>query len=393
MLIVVIGALIIRVVFIFASSHHDKGLYDATYYRYIAVQFSEGKGFPSLNFLGQGVPDAPHPPLTILVLAPVARMFGAADLPMRFTMTVIGLAALVVIALIARELAGDRAGLIAATIVAVYPNLWVNDGLIMSESVSALTVALTILFTYRLISRPTPARAGLVGLACGLAVLARAEMALLIPLMIAPAIVLTRHISWKVRSVMVAVVVVTAALVVSPWVVYNLSRFEEPVLLSTGDGGALLGANCRTTYYGSEIGSWNYECSVRAKGRGDLSVIDAKGRRLAFRYMSRHVGRLPIVVAARVGRVWSVFRPVSVARADEVRGPPGAGFADGARRVLWAGRGGGGRSGRDAPTGPDARPPARSDRDRHVDGGRRTGRDPLPRPRRGGDRGAGRSCG
>ncbi len=40
------------------------------------------------------------------------------------------------------------------------------------------------------------------------------------------------------------------ALVVSPWVVYNLSRFDKRVTISTGLGQTLLAANCSDTYLG-----------------------------------------------------------------------------------------------------------------------------------------------
>jgi 4-amino-4-deoxy-L-arabinose transferase-like glycosyltransferase len=228
----------------------------------------------------------------------------------------------VIIALVARELAGDRAGLIAALIVAVYPNLWVNDGLIMSESVSAATVALTILLTYRLVRRPTPWRAAWVGVACGLALLTRAEVVLLVPLMIVPAVAFTRCASLKARSGLIAVVLVTTALTALPWVVYNATRFEKPVLLSTGDGEAFLGANCPRTYSGRDLGGWSGPCSIRASTRGDQSVVDAYRRTVAFRYMSDHASRIPVVVAARVGRAWSLFRPVQVAKETSVEGRP-----------------------------------------------------------------------
>jgi 4-amino-4-deoxy-L-arabinose transferase-like glycosyltransferase len=324
LVLVLFAAVVIRVFFIFAVSHHERTFYDATYYRYAAVQVADGEGFRSVSFLGKGRPDAPHPPLTVLVLTPAAWLFGPDDLPMRFTMTLVGLASIVVIAMIARAVGGERAGLIAAFLAAVYPNLWVNDGLIMSESISALTVGLTILLTYRLVVRPTPARAAAVGAACGLAVLTRAEVALLLPLVIAPAIVMVRRVSWKGRAGLLGVVTIVATVMLVPWVAYNLSRFEKPVLLSNGDGGAILGANCRETYYGSGVGGWNLACSERGVTRGDASDDDVSSRRLAFRYMADHVGRLPVVMAARMGRTWSVYRPLQLARETRIEGRPRA---------------------------------------------------------------------
>jgi hypothetical protein len=95
-------------------------------------------------------------------------------------------------------------------------------------------------------------------------------------------------------------------------------------LLSNGDGGALLGANCRETYYGSGVGGWNLACSERGVTRGDASDDDVSSRRLAFRYMADHVGRLPVVMAARVGRTWSVYRPLQLARETRIEGRPRA---------------------------------------------------------------------
>jgi 4-amino-4-deoxy-L-arabinose transferase-like glycosyltransferase len=322
LVVILLAATVVRIVFIFTVSHYEHGFYDSTYYRYAAVQVADGEGFRSATLFGLGRPDAPHPPLTVLALTPAAWVFGAADLPMRFTMTLVGLASIVVIAMIARTLGGERAGLIAAFLAAVYPNLWVNDGLIMSESISALTVGVTILLTYRLVVRPTRARAAAVGLACGLAILTRAEVALLLPLVIAPAIVMVGSVGWKARAGLLGVATIVAAVALVPWVAYNFSRFEKPVLLSTGDGYALLGANCRESYNGRGVGGWNFACSVRGMGRGDASDDDASSRRLAFRYMASHVSRLPVVMAARVGRTWSVYRPVQVARETRIEGRP-----------------------------------------------------------------------
>ena len=39
-----------------------------------------------------------------------------------------------------------------------------------------------------------------------------------------------------------------SVLVVAPWVVYNMTRFDEPMFLSTNDGLALAGSNCDPVY-------------------------------------------------------------------------------------------------------------------------------------------------
>lgn len=319
----ILGAgLVIRVAFIYLSAHHEHGLYDAFYYRFSAVALSRGHGFVAIALFGGGRPDASHAPLTTIVLTPIAWLFGSRDLPMRFTMTLIGLAAIVTIAAIARRVAGPRAALIAAGVAAVYPNLWVNDGLIMSEALSALTIALTILLTYRLLQRPTVARAAALGVACGAAILTRAEVVLILPLVVAPAILLRRGIPSIARAGLLVVTVAVTLAVVAPWVTYNFTRFDKPVFISTGDGEALLGSNCDRTYHGRELGAWDLSCSVAGATGGDASTDDAHRRTLAFRYMRDHKGRLPVVMAARVGREWSIFRPLQTLRGTIGEGRP-----------------------------------------------------------------------
>jgi hypothetical protein len=66
-------------------------------------------------------------------------------------------------------------------------------------------------------------------------------------------------------------------------------------------------ANCDSTYYGSNIGSWAYNCSTTIPG--DASVNDLNERHLARAYIKDHLSRVPLVVTARVGRAWWVFNP------------------------------------------------------------------------------------
>ena len=57
----------------------------------------------------------------------------------------IGTATIAVTALVTRDLAGERAGVIAAVVAALYPGFWVFDGEVMSEALVMLLAALTVL--------------------------------------------------------------------------------------------------------------------------------------------------------------------------------------------------------------------------------------------------------
>ena len=127
------------------------------------------------------MPSAQHPPLTVLALTPVAWATNGSQLAMRFAMVVLGAVTVGLVGVLAREIAGDGVGLLAAGLAAVYPFLWVNDWLIMSETLTALTVVAALLLAYKLVRRPRLLTAAGLGAVCGLATLARAEVVLLAP--------------------------------------------------------------------------------------------------------------------------------------------------------------------------------------------------------------------
>ncbi len=119
-----------------------------------------------------GSQTAEHPPLTALALTPT--VVGRRSSSTRAATTSCAHAphddglrrgVVLVIGLLGRAVAGNRAGLLAAGIAAVYPNLWMNDGLVMSETLATLAVALAILLTYRFIRSPRPSTAAWVGVA------------------------------------------------------------------------------------------------------------------------------------------------------------------------------------------------------------------------------------
>ena len=124
---------------------------------------------------------------------------------------------------------------------------------------------------------------------------------------------------------------VVAGAVVAPWTAWNLTRFDEPVTISTNDGTTLLGANCRESYEGGFIGFWNLRCVVdqTPKGLADPSVEAKEQRRLAFDYMRDHLGRLPKVVVAREGRTFGFWRPDQMVFSNQAEGRP--------RWASWAG--------------------------------------------------------
>jgi 4-amino-4-deoxy-L-arabinose transferase-like glycosyltransferase len=316
LLVIVAVGFAVRVAYV-AFAKLDEGVAaDQVFYSAAANRLGNGGGFlepfdPHPPPLIGSDPAADHPPLTIIVLAPVSFVFDDVTNPQRFVMVALGTLTVLALGLLGREVAGDRAGWVAAGIGAVYPNLWVNDGLIMSETLAALAVTLALLCAYRVRRRPAVSTAALLGGLCALAALARAELILLFPLLVFP---LTVWVPWRRGALAWRPVVAAfgvAALLIGPWVVFNLARFEEPTFLSTNDGIALLGSNCDGVYTGPDTGLTDLVC-LGGNPPGDQSADSRIYRDRAFDYIGEHTGRAAVVAVARVGRTWSAFRPLDM---------------------------------------------------------------------------------
>jgi 4-amino-4-deoxy-L-arabinose transferase-like glycosyltransferase len=325
---ILIAALGLRVAYVLTVTRYDEHLYDAFYYENQARSIAQGDGFfkdPLVAFTNPGAkpgPAADHPPLTALVLVPAAFIdnLDHRKLAMRFTMVLVGLLGVLVIGLLARELGGDTAGLVAAGIAAVDANLWMNDGLIMSESLAVLITAAILLCAYRVLRGGSMRWIVALGVLCGLVALVRAELVVFALFVGLPAIwVGTRH-ARREFAIRAGALVAAAVIVVAPWVGYNLARFEKPTFISTNDGLTLVAANCPLSYYGIRLGSGDLSCAVRPSG--DESVVNAANRSKAFHYTGDHLGRLPVVVVARAARMWSVFRVSQTVGFDVGEGRP-----------------------------------------------------------------------
>jgi len=144
----------------------------------------------------------------------------------------------------------------------------------------------------------------------------------LVPFLALPVTWLSSRGHPSVRLRPVAVSIGAAALVLAPWIGFNLARFQEPTFISTGDGIALLGANCGATYHGSGIGLWSPACLPATAPRGDQSVQSLRDRNLATDYIRQHLSRLPVAVLARFGRLLGVYTPGRIARYNSGEGRP-----------------------------------------------------------------------
>lgn len=319
---------------------------DARYYHEAANLLADGKGFIDPvrhEFAGRSidvvtaqgeprtitlpdpfdVPTAGHPPVYVVYLAAFSAVGVDSVAGHRVASALLGAASVVLAAGAARELfrgrgvpgIEDLAGVVAAALTAGYAFIWVNDGLVMSETAALVVAFATTWVGLRFARDPSLRNAAWFGACGGLAALTRAELVLYLP--VVAAVVLVRaSLPWRDRIVRYAVAGAVAVACISPWVVRNLTAFADPVLLSNGAGTVLVQANCDATYYGPEIGYWDLKCGEPQPYGPNGEILDEAQRDKVVReraldYIGDHRRRLlTVVVPRRIGRMWGLYRPI-----------------------------------------------------------------------------------
>lgn len=307
-----VTGLAIRLYYALVTHAGYEPLGDPFFYHFGANLLADGGGFLQpyvLAFGGVEVPAADHPPLYMTVLA-VTSVAGLRSVSAHLVVScLIGAATIPVVGLLGRRIGGRRVGVIAAGLTAVAPQVWLYDGMLLSETLAILLATLAVLLTYRAAADPGPARFALLGIVIGAAALTRAELALLVPLLVWPVAARVSGRTPRSRIGLAALATVAAVAVTLPWVAYNLTRFEHPVFLSVQLEATLAGANCTDTYSGAQLGGLTSTCLAGIDVFEDQSVNARILRARVREFVGANLDRLPVVVAARVGRITGVFRP------------------------------------------------------------------------------------
>lgn len=325
--IVAVGA-VTRVAIWVAKWNRQLSLNDSFYYSVQATELARGHLYvePFTSFHG-----AEHPPLASTLMAALSWMSNDPVRWQRLVTVATGIATIACIGLLGRAVAGSRVGLVSAGLAVVYPNLWMNDGLVMSESISVLAVVVALLALWRAMEVPSPRRWIWCGMATGLATLARSELVLLVPIGALLLALSARRRRGAAASVgpadppgpprppgpsgpagpagpaghgasAAAVLIVVALATMAPWIVFNLARFERPVFLTTNDGTTLAGAYCPPAFGGPGRGGWSILCLSNDDQLLEPSIRSERRRDDAVHYLRDHAGEMPKVVAARVLR-------------------------------------------------------------------------------------------
>jgi 4-amino-4-deoxy-L-arabinose transferase-like glycosyltransferase len=301
------AGLALRALYLFTVGRHVTGVGDWHFYHWQANLIADGRGFIEpykFRFDHHVSPSAGHPPLYPLALSAVSLLGGTSELAHRSLGLILGAGTIVLVGLLGRRAGGDRLGLVAAGLCAVYPLMVAVDGALMSETLYGPLIAVALLAAWRLLDHPGPWIALGTGAAIALAALTRSEALLLVPLLTWPA-AWRGGSGWPLRA---ALATLGCVLVLAPWTVRNADRFGAFVAVSTNDATVVAGANCPLTYRGVDLGGWNIEC-ISERREDNEAEQAAIWRREARDYARDHVGRLPIVAAVRFLRVWDLWQP------------------------------------------------------------------------------------
>jgi len=318
LLAIVAVAVVVRLVYALGTVADDPVSGDSYYYHHAARLLADGGGmiFPyDLYELGERNQAADHPPLYVLYLAAWAFV-GLDGVEAHLVASVLlGAAAVALSGVLGRRVAGPVVGLAAAGLVAAYPNLITWDSVLLSEPTGTVTTLLVLLAAYEHLEHRTTTTAVLLGGAIGLATLARPELILLSLLVAVPAVLGTSWLDRRERARQLVMAGAVAAAVLAPWVGWNLTRFEEPVLLSTNLGVTLAYTNCDAVYDGPLLGYWEFGCGSFVAGSTEgYDAMDQSQRSevlqdFALDHVREHRGDLPKVALARAGRVLGVYDP------------------------------------------------------------------------------------
>jgi 4-amino-4-deoxy-L-arabinose transferase-like glycosyltransferase len=298
------GAFVLRLVYAVWLAPPTEGISDAFYFKAVGKLIADGEGFANPHdflFRDRHLPTADHPPLYTLVLALEYKLGLDGDTVHRATGAVFGTAAVAVVGLIGRRIGGDRVGLIAAGLAAVYPLLVTTDGAVLSETLYVPLVALCLLAAYRLRDRPSLAAAAWLGAAIAAATLTRSEALLLLVLLAPPAALAGGPGGWR----RLAACWAAALVLIAPWVVRNWIVFDEPVL-TNNVGGLIAQSNCDPAYSGRQVGDLVPRCLGPAVGLNE-DDRSRHWRDKGLEYAGDHLEDLPRVAVVRLLRTFGLY--------------------------------------------------------------------------------------
>lgn len=276
---------------------------------------------------GHILDSAGDPPLYALYLAFWSRLGLDGVTDHRLVSTLAGFALIVSLGLLVRRLAGELAGVIAAVLAALHPLMWINDMMLLSEGLYQPVIVAVLWAGYAWIEKPTARRVVVLGAVIAVAALTRAEAFALFGFMVVPLVWWLGGVDRREKLRQIGLCWLAGLIFLSPWLIYNNLRFEDPVTMSAVPGTVMMAGSCDEAWSGEAMGFWTLcfdsrelwdELEAELPGstlRGesrvvyDESVLDSFNRKHALEYTVENWERFGVVALARMGRSLELFKP------------------------------------------------------------------------------------
>jgi len=308
-------ALLVRVIYNNTVAHDYFPLHDSLYY--------QDAGFHLLNehcfCVNPHIPTVQRAPLWPFMIAGISIIFGPSDYFARLFLCLVGSGTCVLIYFFARDLFGWRIGVLAGVIAAIYPELYIYDGWLYTESLYTFLLLAICYGLYRI--QRIPRRGWQLWVTCGILLglfsLTRPNGFIVIGFFIVWAISMgcAKILSWRVVARNGALTVLIALALIAPWTVRNYLVSHTFIPVAGGDGAVLLGA------YNDEIlttpgfkGTWinpyksrpdvtklfpAFTCTPPCEVARDATYKDA-----AIQWIRDNIGSMPHLLALHFFNLW-----------------------------------------------------------------------------------------
>lgn len=284
------------------------GIQDQISYNALALRLLGGHGYSFdagwYPFTPANTPTAQWSFAYPAYLAGMYLLFGVHPLAARLIQAVlVGVATCLLVFSLGRRVFGERAGLAAAGIAAVYTYFVYYSAALMTESFFMVAALAALEMAFRLREKPTAGRAARLGLCLGIAALLRQAILPFIPVLLAWLWWEgRRRLRWQHYVIPVAVV----ALLIAPWTLRNHRVYGHFLLLNANAGYAFYSSN------NPALGArWSAETAVAPVPDDLLGLTEAEMDRALMRrglgFVLADPGRYILLTLNRLGEYFKFW--------------------------------------------------------------------------------------
>jgi 4-amino-4-deoxy-L-arabinose transferase-like glycosyltransferase len=266
LLVIVLTATALRLAWVLYAAREPRGFHDPTLYGVFAARIADGHGYTFAN----GEATTYYPVGYVGALGAVVRLVGLTPIPENISMTaavfnlVLGVGTVVLTFEVGRRLFDNRTGLIAAAVVALWPNLIFHTAVILTETLFIFLVMAAVLV---LVALPASTkrigwrRPAVFGVILALSALVRPISLMLLPVLLL--VLIVAGTGWRLAIGYVGIATLAVVLVLTPWTIRNVRETDSFVVISTN-----LGDNLCMSRHAGATGAFQSgsACIVRAKG-------------------------------------------------------------------------------------------------------------------------------